>query len=97
MAPRSWDARSTLSTHSYLRPDGVPVEHMVALANKVRHAEDGLGSCRVQLHCAACSHSRGILHKCHTYALAWFTGVGGMGARKGRQFCALQMSWQGLS
>lgn len=35
VVPRSWDDRSTLSTHSYLRKDGVSVEHMVALANKV--------------------------------------------------------------
>lgn len=37
MLPRSWDQRSTLSTHSYLRKDGVSVEHMLALANKVQY------------------------------------------------------------
>jgi hypothetical protein len=35
MLPRSWQGRSTPSSHSYLRPDGVSVEHMVMLANQV--------------------------------------------------------------
>lgn len=42
MVPRSWDDRSTLATHSYLRKDGVSIEHMVALANKVGGAHQGI-------------------------------------------------------
>lgn len=43
MYPRTLEERSTPSSHSYLRKDGVSVEHMVALANKVRRARSGDG------------------------------------------------------
>jgi hypothetical protein len=39
MRPRTLEERSTPSSHSYLRKDGVAVEHMVALANKVRQGD----------------------------------------------------------
>jgi len=41
MRPRTLQERSTPSSHSYLRKDGVSVEHMVALANKVRRGMRG--------------------------------------------------------